>query len=72
MGIVVLTSRAFDTEGSRVMVNAHLVEVIEPHELGSCVYMASGKLVVVKERADQVLHAVFQATDKLILNAEAL
>lgn len=59
---ICLTSRAFDSDGAKVVVNAGLIELIEPHELGACLRMSSGKLVVVQEDMRAVLDHVSRAS----------
>lgn len=67
---VCLTSRAFDSEGADIIVNADLIEVVEPHELGSCVHMSSGKLVVAKETIREVLDEIMEASG-IVIEGEA-
>lgn len=58
---VSVTSRAFNTDGATLALNADLIEAVEPHELGSCIYMASGKLVVAKETMKDVFDDILRA-----------
>ena len=63
---VSVTSRAFNTDGATLVLNADLIETVGPHELGSCIYMASGKLVVVKETMKDVFDNILEANGMLL------